>query len=158
MVRDLAEHPPRTSGVRARVIEDDDLPSVAALMVGAYRGTVDYEDEEADAALGELQGTADGANGVPLRSAWLMYTDGGGSPVSAIVSTMWRGCPLIAYAFTAPAHQRQGLSTSLIESVAELLSNGGHPYVSLVVTRANPAMDLYEQLGFIEQDPPLDVD
>ena len=86
-----------------------------------------------------------------------MYTDGNGAPASAVLSTIWRGCPLIAYTFTAPAHQRQGLSSSLIESVAELLVGRGHPQVSLVVTRANPAMDLYEKLGFVEEDPPLDV-
>ena len=158
MLRDLDEYPPTRSGGRGRLIEDDDLPAVATLMVESYRGTVDYDDEDADAALEELQGTADGANGTPLRSAWLMYTDGSGDPVSAVITTLWRGRPLIAYTFTSPAQQRQGLSTSLIESVAELVAGRGDRLVSLVVTRSNPAMGMYEKLGFIETEPPADVD
>jgi ribosomal protein S18 acetylase RimI-like enzyme len=158
MVRDLHEHPPLRANVTARTIDDAGMPAIASLMLQAYRGTVDYEDEDVDAATEELQATADGANGPPLRSAWLMYVDGDGQPVSAIVCTLWRGLPLIAYAFTAPAHQRQGLSTSLIESVAELLASRGQQQVSLVVTRSNPAIDLYEKLGFVETDPPRDED
>ena len=58
------------------------------------------------------------------------------------------GLPLLAFALTDPGHQRRGIGQRLIEeSIARLDSNGVHE-LHLAVTPGNPAVRLYQRLGF----------
>lgn len=49
-----------------------------------------------------------------------------------------------------PAWRGQGVGTRLVEALAKRAAGAGHPALSLSVQRANPAMRLYERLGFLE--------
>ena len=131
-----------------------DFMALAELMAEAYHGSVDDEGEDAPAALAELHRMESGAYGPALRDAWLVHEDGRGQLWSAVVCTRWQGRPFVAQAFTRPDVQRQGLSGRLVLAAAGVLQRAGESELSLIVTRVNPAMQLYERLGFIETDWP----
>lgn len=71
VVRDLTLTLPTYRDTPAQTILDGDLPALAETMLDAYRGTVDDEGEDEAAALHELETTAEGAYGAPLRGEWL---------------------------------------------------------------------------------------
>jgi len=136
-----------------RVARTTDLPAMAAVMADAYRGTVDDEGEDPPAALRELEATATGAHGPALEHAWLVYEDDAGLS-AAVVCTRWQGRPLVAYAFTHPSRQRRGISRRLLLSAAGELARAGEAQLSLIVTRRNPAHELYLRIGFAERPWP----
>jgi len=103
-------------------------------MADAYRGTVDDEGEDQPAAFRELQATANGAYGPALRHAWLLY-ELDGDVLAAVICTTWQGLPFVAYAFTHPSRQRQGISSLLLLAAAGEVQRAGGVQLSLIVTR-----------------------
>ena len=57
------------------------------------------------------------------------------------------GMPSIAIS-VLPSYRNQGVGTALLTGLFERLRKQGYPAVSLSVQKANPAMRLYERLGF----------
>jgi GNAT superfamily N-acetyltransferase len=149
---ELAAVPPAGSSI-AR-ITDAELPDVARLMVDGYRGTIDFEGETDDDALEELEGAVAGANGPPLREAWLLSRTPEGTAASAICCIRWRGMPFISYVFTAADQKGRGYAGALIRHAAAALVEGGESELVLFVTVGNPARTLYERLGFVEAEEP----
>lgn len=135
-------------------IADADLPEVAHLMVDGYRGTIDFEDETDDDALEELEGAVEGANGPPLREAWLLARTPEGTAASAICCIRWLGMPFISYVFTAADRKGNGYAGALIDHAAAALAAAGETELVLFVTVGNPARALYERLGFVEAEAP----
>lgn len=92
----------------------------------------------------------DGAYGPAMRDAWLVYEEQG-KLSAAVICTRWPELPFIAQAFTHPIQQRKGISTRLVLAVAEELLRLGETQLSLIVTRHNPAYELYRGIGFQER-------
>jgi ribosomal protein S18 acetylase RimI-like enzyme len=134
-----------------RTVMRDDLPALGKVMYQAYEGTVEDEGESELDALGEIEGTTDGKYGKFDRAASLVAQIDN-APVSSSLVTSWHGFPLLAFTVTLPEWQRRGIGGRLIFRSAELLASQGHRELRLMVTRANPAINLYRKLGFLECD------
>lgn len=152
-IASIAEPIVLPDGVAIETIDDAQLSDVAGLMARAYAGTTDDEGGSAEDALAELQAAAAGAYGNPLRAAWLLARVDG-APASAVLCTRWRGRPFVAFAFTDHPFTRRGLATALMRRAAAVLQEAGERDLSLVVTVANPARDLYLGLGFTSAEVP----
>jgi len=70
------------------------------------------------------------------------------SAVVIVLDDAHQGIPLLAFAMTDPAWQRQGIGRWLIEESIRRLDAIGVKELHLVVTRGNPAFALYQRLGF----------
>lgn len=130
-------------------IDDVDERCLAALMLSAYRGTVDDEGETLDAAIQELRSVRNGAYG-PVITAASGVIIREGEPVSAIITTEYGLKPLICYVFTNPAVQRHGLAAMLIQRACAALAAEGWTNVELAVTIGSAGERLYRRLGFTQ--------
>jgi ribosomal protein S18 acetylase RimI-like enzyme len=119
-------------------------------MLDAYAGTVDADGSETiDVARVELAGYLDGASGPPLLDAsWVVEREG--RLIGAVLVSTYEGLPLIAYVMTAAPHKREGLATQLLRTCMASLAAAGEAQAHLWVTAANPAVRLYERLGFTD--------
>lgn len=126
----------------------EDIQKLAALMLAAYRGTVDDEEETIEEALIEVHKTFDGEHG-PFLPACSRVVVIGDELVSATPLTRWKDRPFVAFAMTAPHWKRKGLARAcMINSMQDVLA-AGDDKLSLVVTVANvAALTLYQRLGF----------
>jgi ribosomal protein S18 acetylase RimI-like enzyme len=135
---------------QARAVARSDAPALAALMLSAYRGTVDDAGEGPDEAAAEVHKLLDGGYGVfDADASEVVLREG--RVVSATLVTEYQGGTMIAFSLTAPAWQRRGLARAgLLRAMARLRA-AGRARVDLAVTRANtPAVTLYRSLGFVE--------
>lgn len=142
---------PVVDGLRATTAHD--VPALATLLLAGYRGTVDYEGEDAAAALVEIQRTFAGEYGefVPTCSR---VVERDGALRSATLVTRWEARPFITFTVTDPSYQRTGLARACLVSAMQGLRAAGESEVRLAVTLANePALRLYESLGFIAFGP-----
>lgn len=133
----------------ARTPTDGDRAALAELLLDAYAGTVDSEEETFDQAVAEIDRTFGGEYG-PFMAEHSTVVARGETLVSATLITGWQGRPFVAYSMTRPQFQRQGMARdSLLRAMASL-NQSGHDKLSLVVTLANThAHRLYERLGFV---------
>ncbi|MFC4455358.1 GNAT family N-acetyltransferase [Deinococcus sonorensis] len=149
---------PLIDGFTTRAFRTEDLPALAALMLDAYRGTVDFDEGASlDDAFHELHALKRGEYGMFMPSTSRLV-DHDGRVVAAVLVTLWGEAPVpfVAFTMTAAAHKRKGLARLVLSSVINTLLEQGHQTLDLVVTRANtPAVQLYERLGF--QDAPRPV-
>ena len=132
-------------------IRDAEFSELAHVMTSAYAGTVDDEGESAEDALAELRKTASGDYGEPLRHAWLAARVDQ-ELAGAVLCTRWRGRPFVAFVFTDHAWTGRGIATRLLGAAAARLRSGGEHELTLWVTAANPAVRLYERMGFQEEE------
>jgi ribosomal protein S18 acetylase RimI-like enzyme len=127
---------------------EQDKLELAQLLLDAYRGTIDQEEESIEQALAEIVRTFAGEYG-PFMPAASRVVEREGKLVSATLLTRWKDRPFIAYAVTHPQWQRQGLAKSSVLSAMHAVHAGGDELLSLVVTLKNePAFTLYQSLGF----------
>ncbi|WP_268240028.1 GNAT family N-acetyltransferase [Deinococcus humi] len=134
-----------------RAVEPQDVPALAALMLDAYRGTVDFEEDATlEDARAELQRLMQGEYGTPLLGASRVAVLNG-RVVGAVLLTRWgpEAFPFVAFTMTAAAFKGQGIALGAMEAVIAGLSAAGEDCLQLVVTTANtPAVRLYKRLGF----------
>jgi ribosomal protein S18 acetylase RimI-like enzyme len=137
------------TGLDVRAPAPADRESLAALMLEAYRGTIDFDGSETlEVALDEVDGYLAGASGPALLEHGRVAL-AGGSFVGAVLASMFEGLPLVAYAFTAPEWKGRGVSTALLRLSMASLAAAGQERVALFVTAGNsPAEGIYERLGF----------
>lgn len=133
---------------------DDDLVDLAALMLDAYRGTIDADGSETlEDARTEVRGYFAGQSGEPMLEHSYLSFDGG-RLVSAILVSRFDGIPLLAYAMTAPSHKGRGLASGLTRHALDSLRGAGDGQVHLWVTAGNAdAEHIYERLGFRDVVP-----
>ncbi len=140
--------------VRPPVPEDAD--ALGALMLDAYRGTLDDEGETLDDARAIARDLFAGGSGAFL---WAVseVTERDARLVAATMVTLWQDLPFIAFMVTAPSHQRQGLARAGLVRAINRLAAGDETVVRLVVTQGNSRAEaLYESLGFVpEARPPF---
>jgi ribosomal protein S18 acetylase RimI-like enzyme len=133
-----------------RAVEPEDIEPLAELMLDAYRGSVDFSDETVADARAEINKTFNHGYGRFIPEASLLVEDDG-RPVSACLVTLLddEQIPLLAFSMTAARHKNQGLAGFLIRHAINRLLDAGFAELALVVTVANqPALHLYEKLGF----------
>ena len=128
------------------------IESLAALMVNAYDGTVDWEDgDDAAVAEQEIRATLDGKYGLFLSAASGVIVDEVGNPISALFVSNLEGLATIIFVYTSKKAGGRGEASKLIRNAGYLLNEMGFEEVSLFVTDENPARSLYERLGFTEK-------
>ena len=134
---------------RSRSVGAADVDAIGALMLAAYRGTVDDEGESESDAVAEVGRTMDGEYGLFLPDCSFVVEHDEGRLVGASMVTMVGSDPVIAYVVVHPEMKRRGIGAFLIAASGEALRLAGHARVDLFVTEANePAMSLYRKLGF----------
>lgn len=136
-------------GSRAPVAAD--APALAALMLAAYRGTIDDEGESPEETLQVVQQLFASEFGTML---WNIseVTERDGRLVAATMCTVWEGRPFVAFMVTAPEFKGQGLARAGLMRAINRLATAGDPVLRLVVTAGNtPAERLYTTLGFVAE-------
>jgi ribosomal protein S18 acetylase RimI-like enzyme len=132
----------------SRVLNTQDAAALAALMMSAYRGTVDDEGETEVEALAEIEKTMKGGYGDWLQN-YSLGTWIDESLVSAVVVTVFENLPLYAFCLTRDGDKRQGHCERLMRRSLGLLYGRQFPKAHLFVTASNqPAGKLYRKLGF----------
>lgn len=115
----------------------------------AYLDTIDYEGEAPDQAVQEIEDTLHGQYEAFIHDASFV-AEVNGEPASFSLVTRWRNQPLLAYSVTHSHHANQGLATTVIKRSINTLLLSGHQDLYLFVTQGNdPALHLYEKLGFV---------
>lgn len=127
-----------------RPVTRGDLASLADLMLEAYRGTIDYEDETYEDAVAEVESFLE--DRPLLEHSFLAEVDG--ATASAVLVTTNRDDPFIAYVMTHPDHKNRGLGRYLVSVAAASLADGGYDRVALYITEGNvPSEALFRAVG-----------
>lgn len=135
--------------VESRPILDTDLRQVGQTLVDAANG-VPGREMTIDMANAHIMELMAGSSGDPHRPTWLGIWEDSGPPVSIVLCTMWRGMPYIASVATAPNAQNRGFASSLVREAAAVFAGAGDTHVGLSLERDNPAVHLFNELGFKE--------
>ena len=149
--------PPRPP-IKIHSLRADQVSAMGMLMFDAYLGTVDDHGENEGWHRTEAERTFAGEFGeVVWEASKAAIIDD--RLAGATVVTFEYGRILLAFALVEPHFQGQGLGTSLIASSARALLDLGYSEWTLAVSPGNPALRLYERLGFLEapellQEPP----
>jgi RimJ/RimL family protein N-acetyltransferase len=145
--------PPDGLGLSLSVREPtpNDREPLAALMLEAYRGTIDFDgDETLEIALNEVDSFFAGRSGPPLVEHSRIALDGD-AIVSVSLISLYEGLPLVAYTYTDPAWKGRGAGTALLRASMASVCAGGFDQIGLFVTPGNqPAESIYERLGFVD--------
>ena len=129
----------------------DDLNPLARLMLDAYRGTIDYDDETIEDAVSEVASYFDGN---PLLDHSLQIKSDG-RPVSAILVSESDGDGFIGYVMTDPDHKGRGLATEVANRALGSLQTAGYERVVLYITDGNkPSERVFKGLGAVRSDEP----
>ncbi len=138
-------------GFQLRGLRTADEGDLAVLMLEAYRGTIDYEQETEAEAREEVRSFLSGSAGMePLLEQSVALTKG---PLlaSACLIKHWprRGFPLVGYVITHPMFKRRGLAKTALGESLSRLRVGGHSEVRAVITEGNLASErLFSRAGF----------
>lgn len=129
-----------------------DFGRVAELIVSAYDGhpgrELHAEVRSRAGAEGFVRTAADGAYG-QMKPAYMRMIRRGGEPVAAVVGCEAApGVGFVLQIVVRPDAQGQGLGTRLMLELGKVFQESGLDRVALGVTVSNPALRLYERLGF----------
>ncbi|MDZ7589936.1 MAG: GNAT family N-acetyltransferase [Rubrivivax sp.] len=140
---------PLIAGMRHPAQSDE--AALAALMMRAYVGTIDYEGEDEADALDEVRQTLAGDKGVFLWTASHVIERDGVLACATLV-IRWQDQPLVAFTMTDVRFKRQGLGRACMLHSMQRLHAAGESELHLFVTLANhEAVSLYRSLGFVLQ-------
>jgi predicted GNAT family acetyltransferase len=130
-----------------RSVSRDDLDGLARLMLDAYVGTIDYDDENLEDAIEEVRSFFD--DGEPLLDrSYVVESDG--TILSAILLSLAEGRPFIGYVMTLPSHKSRGLARLVTTIAMERLAGDGHERVVLYITDGNTASEaLFRSVGAV---------
>jgi len=137
--------------IEVRGAQTIDLPDLADLMIDAYRGTIDYDDETIEDALSEVAAYMAGERGgAPLLDvSQLAFQEE--ELISACLVAEWdeRQQPIIAYVMTRAEWKKRGLAKRLLISTLGKLKSKGYGGVRAVITEGNTASEhLFISQGF----------
>ena len=141
----------RPADLVLRAITPGDQRALAELMLDAYRDTIDYEGEEIEEALAEVDRYFGGAGGnMPLLEHSFALVRGQRLDSACLVK-QWgaRGCPLVGYVVTAKACKSHGLDGFVLAQSIRALRLAGHSEIRAVITDGNHASEtLFRHAGF----------
>jgi RimJ/RimL family protein N-acetyltransferase len=143
--------PPMTgTHLQLRAGQPTDANALAELMLDAYRGTIDYDDETPEDAIGEIQAYLAGERGGQplLNLSCLAFA--GPQLVSACLAGDWheRQQPMIAYVMTRAEWKDRGVGQQVLWAVVQALCEEGHREVRAVITEGNiPSERLFGRMG-----------
>ncbi|HEY4666248.1 MAG TPA: GNAT family N-acetyltransferase [Anaerolineales bacterium] len=148
---DLEQYSAIGTDIHLKAPEAADADALADLMIDAYRGTIDYDNETVEDAMSEVQAYLGGQRGgVPLLGlSRLAYRES--LLVSACLVAEWdqRQQPIIAYVMTRADAKKQGFASHVLISVLREIREAGHGGVRAVITQGNTASErLFGNLGF----------
>lgn len=139
---------PPDLAVRRIVLSD--LDGLAGLMLEAYRGTIDFDDETYDDAVTEVQSFFD--DKPSLEHSYLALD--GDEAASAVLVSIFDGEPFIGYVMTAPRHKNQQVGRHLVRLAMASLGDEGHTRIALYITEGNtPSERLFAGVGARRVDP-----
>lgn len=130
-----------------RPVTHDDLDGLATLMLDAYVGTIDYEDENLDDAIDEVRSYLEGA---PLLDhSYVVYVDD--RIASAVLVSLVEGTPFVGYVMTLPVYKNQGLARAVTKTSMSSLATAGYAKLVLYITEGNePSEALFRSVGAAE--------
>ncbi|MEX2655126.1 MAG: GNAT family N-acetyltransferase [Acidimicrobiia bacterium] len=141
---------PTSSDLTVRTVAPSDLDGLAGLMLDAYRGTIDYEDETFEDAITEVQSFLDAK---PSLAHSYLAVDGD-EVASAVLVSVYEGEPFIGYVMTRPRHKNQRLGRHLVRLAMASLADEGHTRIALYITDGNtPSEWLFAGVGARPVDP-----
>ena len=143
--------PSNGAEIQLRALQLSDAPTLAELMIDAYRGTIDYDDETIEDAIGEVNAYLGGERGgaALLEVSQLAFKEA--ILISACLVAEWdkRQQPIIAYVMTRAKSKNQGLAKQLLISALRQLDSKGHGGVWAVITEGNLVSEqMFINLGF----------
>lgn len=134
--------------VTVRTLTRADVHALAELMLDAYTGTIDYEGETIDEAVGEVESWFDGS---PLLDHSYVAIIAGVF-VSAVLVMTLDGLPFIAIVMTRGDSKDQGLGRYVTATALASLRDKGEEQAGLFITRGNmPSEKLFLSLDAIPQ-------
>ncbi|HXV72531.1 MAG TPA: GNAT family N-acetyltransferase [Acidimicrobiia bacterium] len=139
-------------GWSVRSLSAEDVDRLAGLMLDAYVGTIDYDDETLEDAVEEVRQFFASGNAVPDRS-FAVVEDG--RIISAILVSLVDDEPFVSYVMTLPTHKERGLARLVTEIAMGQLAADGYVRATLYITEGNVASEaLFRSLGavLIEDD------
>jgi L-amino acid N-acyltransferase YncA len=128
-----------------------DSGALAALMIAAYRGTIDYDGETVEEALQEVEAYLAGERGGPPLLDVSRLAFAGPQLVGACLAGEWeeRQLPLISYVMTRAEWKKQAVAGRLLWAVLQALRERGYREARAVITEGNiPSERLFGRLGF----------
>jgi ribosomal protein S18 acetylase RimI-like enzyme len=129
-------------------IDASDVPALGPLMLAAYRDTVDYEGEDEEDAVAEVERTLGGEYG-PMIDDCSFVASHEGRVVAASLVVLSEDRPLLAHLMVEPEMKRRGIGTFLLHASGNALLRAGSTELDLYVTEENdPAVNLYRKVGF----------
>lgn len=124
----------------------DETEALAELMLDAYMKTIDYEGEDTDDALEEVNGYF--AHDPLLGCSWVYAS--GDMILSASLVSIYEGAPLIAYIITRATWKDRGLGAYVMRQSLLSLQDSGYSEVRAQVTDGNtPSEKIMERFGFV---------
>jgi predicted GNAT family acetyltransferase len=131
-----------------RNVTKHDVALLGALMLEAYRGTIDYEGETLEEAQAQAQREIDGTS-CPLLHDCSFVCEIDGMARGAIMISRWHDVPLVTDIMVHPGMKNQGLGAFLLQKSMNALLELGETELSLYVTDGNTnAQHVYAKLGF----------
>lgn len=129
-----------------RNVGPDDLESLAQLMLDAYRGTIDYDDETFKDAVTEVRTFFE--NSPALDLSYVVELNG--KIVSAVLVAVFDGDPFIGYVMTHPDHKGAHVGRRLVHHALSSAKEAGYPRVVFYITAGNhPSEALFASLGAV---------
>jgi len=142
-------------GISWRNPSADDKQILADLMLDAYRGTIDFDDETIDDARHEVESYFSGSVGAAwLESSWLVFEED--KLLCASLVSFWndRNVPLLAYVMTAAEAKGKHLATAAVSRSLQSLIDHRHGEIRAVITEGNtPSEKVFTRLGFVRLSP-----
>jgi len=147
--------PAAVDGISWRNPSAEDKQILAELMLDAYRGTIDFDDETLEDALHEVESYFSGGTGAAWpASSWLAFDEN--ILVCASLVSFWdnRNVPLLAYVMTSAAAKGKHLATAAVGRSLQSLIDQGHSEIRAVITDGNiPSEKVFAKLGFARVNP-----
>lgn len=145
----LALTPRRIARIKGtRAPSAGDREALADLMLDAYRGTIDDEDETLEDAIAEVDRTFAGEYG-DFLGVCSRVVEREQQLASACLITLFEGKPWLSVSMTRPRWKRHGFARGLLNESLNLLAAARYQEIGLIVTEGNSATEaLYRSLGF----------
>lgn len=142
--------------VHVRPLKKADEPALGQLMWAAFHRSADDADYGApEDAAADARKALYGHWG-PVIWEGSLVAEMGSAMVAAVIvvrDDAHDDVPLLAFAMTEPACQGRGIGQLLLEESIHRLDTAGIKELHLTVTRSNPAVALYQRLGFVVVPP-----